>query len=119
MLKNQVTAESIARVVHEANRAWQEESSDPAVSPHWDEAPQWQKDSAADGVRNVIAGKTARELHDEWVAGKESAGWKYGPVKDGNLKTHHCMVDYEDLPYHQKVKDDLLRAIVMVFCEEI
>lgn len=104
--------ESIARVCHEANRALQIETGDPAVSPPWDEAPEWQRTSAVEGVQHAIDGATPEELHEEWVAAKVRDGWRYGEVKDAEAKTHPCIADYETLPAEQRAKDDLFQGIV-------
>lgn len=105
--------EAIARTTHEANRAVQIETGDPTPSPPWDEAPQWQKDSAIDGVRNVIEnGATPEQSHENWLRHKEADGWVYGEVKDEQAKTHPCMVPYADLPPEQRVKDDVFTGIV-------
>lgn len=104
--------DAIARVCHEANRAWQIETEDPAVSPPWDEAPDWQRESAIEGVQAALDGLTPEELHDNWAAGKARDGWVYGAVKDPEAKTHPCLVPYDDLPPQQLAKDDLFVAIV-------
>lgn len=103
--------EDIARVAHEANRAWQHVTRDPAPSPPWDEAPAWQRESAITGVRQVLAGASAEELHDAWCRHKEDGGWRYGPVKDQAAKTHPCLVPYSELPEEQRQKDTLFAAI--------
>jgi hypothetical protein len=108
-----VNIDAIARVTHEANRAVQVETGDPAVSPHWDDAPQWQRDSAIEGVQQAVAGATPRELHESWCRFKADDGWVYGEIKDSDAKTHPCLVDYEQLPLEQRVKDDLFRQIVI------
>jgi hypothetical protein len=46
------------------------------------------------------------------MADKVAAGWHYGEVKDAEAKTHPCMVAYEELPFEQRVKDHVFRAIV-------
>lgn len=104
--------EGIARVCHEANRAWQTVIGDPAVSPGWDEAPEWQRSSACEGVRAAIAGATSRGLHEGWVRAKLDDGWVLGPVKDADARTHPCLVPYDELPADQRVKDRLFGAIV-------
>lgn len=110
--------EDIARVAHEANRAYQVATLDPAVSPHWDAAPQWQRDSAVDGVRQALAGRTPQELHEGWCAFKIADGWTLGPVKDAEAKTHPCLVPYDALPLVQQRKDHLFAAIVGVLSTE-
>lgn len=107
-----LTHEDIARVAHEANRAYQIAAGDPAPSPHWDDAPGWQRDSAIDGVAKALSGYTPEELHTSWCEHKRRDGWTYGDVKDAEAKTHPCLVPYHKLPDEQKVKDDLFSAVV-------
>lgn len=102
----------ISRVCHDANRAWQIASGDPAVSPPWDEAPEWQRASAVDGVRQAQNGATSEQLHQSWCDFKTEDGWVYGPAKDEAAKTHPCLVPYSELPVEQRRKDDLFAAIV-------
>ncbi len=104
--------EQIARVCHEANRALQMIFGDPNPSPSWDEAPQWQRDAACDGVMQTLTGATAEELHESWLDFKRQDGWTLGPVKDPEIKTHPAMVPYSELPFEQKVKDHLFTGIV-------
>jgi hypothetical protein len=104
--------EAIARVCHEANRALQIEAGDPAVSPSWEDAPAWQRESAVDGVAQAQAGATPDELHGAWCRFKEQDGWVYGPEKDADAKTHPCLVPYAQLPEEQRRKDAVFGAIV-------
>ncbi|MEL7299392.1 MAG: RyR domain-containing protein [Pseudomonadota bacterium] len=105
--------EATARVAHEANRAWCAANGDMS-QPEWEAAPEWQKNSAMDGVRfhmeNPNAGDSAS--HDNWMRHKEGGGWVYGEVKDDEAKTHPCMVPFDQLPRDQQIKDALFRAIV-------
>lgn len=108
----QFTDEQIARVTHEANRAVQMVTGDPAPSPPWDEAPDWQRDSAIAGVRAARQGRTPEESHLGWMAQKEADGWVYGEVKDEHAKTHPCLVPYRELPPEQQAKDHVFVGIV-------
>lgn len=105
--------EQIARVAHEVNRAYCLALGDTSQAP-WEDAPQWQKDSAINGVKfhldNPSAG--ADHSHNAWWAEKEAAGWKYGPVKDAEKKEHPCCVPYDQLPVEQRAKDYLFRGLV-------
>ena len=107
-----MTPEQIARVVHEANRAVQIETGDPVVSPHWDSAPDWQRESAIDGVHNALDGATPEESHQNWSEYRLAQGWVYGPVKDELNRTHPCLIPYDQLPPEQLIKDALFVAIV-------
>lgn len=104
--------EAIARVCHDANRAWQIATGDPAPSPTWDEAPEWQRESARLGVRDALRGLTPEALHERWSAHKLAEGWLYGEVKDADARTHPCLVPYDELPPEQRAKDALFGAIV-------
>lgn len=101
----------IARVCHAANRELQKLNHD-EVSPDWDDAPEWQRESALAGVDEALAGATPRELHDSWCAYKRADGWVFGPVKDADARTHPCLVAYDQLPEGQRTKDAVFGAIV-------
>ncbi|NMM84306.1 hypothetical protein B2J88_08025 [Rhodococcus sp. SRB_17] len=105
-------ADQIAQVCHEANRIVQILTSDPNPSPSWDDAPDWQRESAIEGVQKAIDGATHEELHESWCEFKRSDGWVFGTVKDADAKTHPCLVPYEELPEEQKAKDALFSAVV-------
>lgn len=108
-----LNTEEVARVAHEINRAYCEALGDHS-QPTWADAPQWQRDSAINGVRFHRANPNAKpsHSHESWLAEKAAAGWKYGPVKDAARKEHPCFVPYEDLPPEQKAKDYLFRQVV-------
>jgi hypothetical protein len=105
--------EQIASVAHEVNRAYCEAIGD-LSQPKWVDAPDWQKQSAVNGVKmhidNPEAGASAS--HEAWLKEKEATGWKYGPVKDPEKKEHPCFVPYDQLPKEQQVKDYLFRGVV-------
>jgi hypothetical protein len=107
-----MTTEQIAQVCHEANRALQLISGDPAPSPAWADAPDWQRNSAIEGVEQAQAGATPQQLHDSWCAYKTDDGWTYGETKDADAKTHPCLVPYSALPADQRQKDAVFHAIV-------
>lgn len=108
---------AIARICHEANRAVQIETGDPAVSPRWDDAPEWQRASAIEGVEKAQAGATPEQLHESWCEFKRADGWVFGEVKDADAKTHPCLVPYRELPPEQRAKDALFQAIVQALSE--
>ena len=105
--------EQIARVCHEANKAWCDANGDYS-QPEWLNAPDWQKESAILGVKFKLANPDAGNdaMHNSWLVEKEKDGWVYGEEKDAEAKTHPCMVAYEELPEFQKKKDALFAAIV-------
>lgn len=106
--------EVIARACHEANRAWCIAHGD-LSQKSWDDAEPWQRESAVSGVAIAIAGATPQQQHEAWCAHKLADGWTYGPVKDAAVKTHPCIVGYDDLPPEQKAKDGIYIATVKAF----
>lgn len=112
------TVEAIARVCHEANRAYCQTLGDDSQAP-WDSAPEWQRESSRNGVvfhlENLDASASAS--HENWLRVKERDGWKYGPVKDVERKEHPCCVPFDQLPVEQRRKDYLFRAIVHAFAQ--
>lgn len=108
-----MTVEDIAKVCHEANKAWCEVNGDNSQKS-WDSAEQWQRDSAIKGVEFSIANPNAPDSaqHDAWIRDKINDGWKYGPVKDPPAKLHPCIVPFNNLPVFQQKKDALFQAIV-------
>ena len=96
--------EACARAAHEVNRAYCKAHGDTS-QPSWDNAPEWQRNSAIKGVHGALAGNTPEQSHECWLTEKEATGWKYGPVKDPDKKEHPCMIPYNQLPEEQKNKD--------------
>lgn len=108
-----MSPEAIAKVCHEANRAYCAALGDGSQLP-WEEAPEWQRLSAIAGVHFNLESPDApaSASHDSWLAEKRAQGWKYGPVKDVAKMEHPCFVPYEELPLAQQRKDHLFKAVV-------
>lgn len=104
----------IARVCHEANRAYCTGIDDLSQRP-WDEAPDWQRESAVEGVAFTLNNPDAPASanHESWLAEKFAKGWKYGPEKNEDTKEHPCCVPFEELPEEQQRKDTLFKAVVL------
>lgn len=98
--------EAAARAAHEVNRAYCIALGDTS-QPSWDEAPDWQRDSAKKGVRGAWRGNTLEQSHAAWLEEKLANGWKYGPEKDPDKKLHPCCVPYAELSEAQRAKDAL------------
>ena len=60
-------------------------------------------------------GQFAHRTH--WLMEKKNAGWTYGETKDPVLKTHPCIVPFDQLPVEQQKKDMLFKAIIDVFID--
>lgn len=111
------TDEQAARLVHEANRALQYQQGDPAPSQPWESESDHIRAVAVDGVRRALAGETPEQHHEAWCEFKRAAGWTWGPEKNERLKTHPCLVPYDQLPREQQVKDTVFLAIVRALKE--
>ena len=108
---NDTMIEACARASHEANRAYCIALGDSSQSS-WDDAPDWQKSSARNGVRGALDGNTPEQSHEGWLAEKREGGWRYGPVKDPEKREHPCFVPYNELPPHQRAKDHVFVSVV-------
>lgn len=110
---DQQQIESIAKICHQANQAYCQTIGDNS-QVNWEHAPDWQRQSAMTGVRNIAVGVVTRpeQSHESWLEEKRRDGWKYGPVKNVETKEHPCFVPFAELPPDQQAKDHLFFAIV-------
>jgi hypothetical protein len=107
--------ELIAKVCHNVNKVYCESLEDYSQTS-WEDAPDWQKNSAINGVKYHLENDVTPEMsHISWMNQKEQEGWVYGKEKNAELKTHPCMVQYKDLSESQRVKDYLFKAVVDSF----
>ena len=111
--QTQMNKEQVAKVAHEMNKAFCESIGDNS-QPNWDDAPQWQKDSALLGVQFHLGNPDASPSasHDSWLKQKEQDGWKYGEIKDPEKKEHPCFVSYHQLPVEQRSKDYIFKQVI-------
>jgi hypothetical protein len=105
--------EQIARICHEANASYCDSLGDHSQTS-WNEAPEWQRESAIKGVEFHLANRdaSASASHESWLKEKVDNGWVFGEVKDAEAKTHPCIVPFEQLPVEQQAKDYLFKGIV-------
>lgn len=108
--------EMVAKICHEANRAYCESMGDTSQVP-WDDADGSQYMSVTNGVRNIIDNPdcTPEESHANWMELKLKEGWTYAERKCVIKMLHPCLVPYEDLPETQKIKDKIFTSIVKAF----
>lgn len=105
--------EQVAEIAHEANRAYCIAIGDDSQKP-WDEAEDWQRDSAVAGVLFHIANPwaTPEMSHESRLDVKREQGWKYGAVKDAEKREHPCFTDYRFLPVEQRAKNHIFQGVV-------
>jgi hypothetical protein len=106
----------IAKTAHEVNRAFCQSIGDTS-QPSWMDAPEWQRESAVNGVNFHIGNPDSKpcDSHNNWMQEKIKDGWKYGLVKNAEIKEHPCLVPYNELPKEQQTKDSLFIAVVKSF----
>ena len=113
--QNMTSLEAIAKIAHQINKAYCQSMGDFSQC-NWDEAPDWQKKSAIQGVnfhvKNTDAG--VEENHESWMKEKIDEGWVYGEEKnpDAEPPTHPCIVPFEKLDKEQQATDFIFRAVV-------
>ena len=49
--------------------------------------------------------KMALNVHEVWADSRIAQGWTYGEKRDDALKTHPCLVPYDELPEMEKDYD--------------
>ena len=110
-----ISIQGIAKVAHEANRAYCQILGDNSQYP-WHIAPDWQKDSAVSGVMSIQTGEITKpeESHKNWLKEKEKDGWIFGEEKNTEEKRHPCMVPFDKLSEEQQMKDHLFFQIVSI-----
>ena len=88
-IREKTKEEWIAEVCHKANKTWCSANHD-YTQKSWNEAEQWQRESAISGVKFKLENPKAEDdaQHNAWMAEKIEQGWKFGEVKDAELKTH-------------------------------
>lgn len=111
--------EDVARICHEANKAYCFGIGDTS-QPSWEDAPEWQKQSAVKGVEfHLVALRAGNRpspsaSHEAWLNEKrrDRGGWKWGPVKNPDTMEHPCFLPYDELPPEQRGKDYVFAGIV-------
>ena len=92
----------IAELCHNVNRVYCLQIGDDS-QPEWKEAPDWQRESAIDGVQKIVAGLrkgihvSAWDSHNSWLEHKIKDGWKHGETKDPEAKTHPNLLPFDKL----------------------
>lgn len=106
--------EPAAAHAHEINREYCQIIGD-SSQVSWEDAPDWQRHSAINGVRFAIANGFPEPsvMHENWMKEKLADGWTLGETKDVEKKQHPCLVPYDQLPEAQRLKDELFRHAVM------
>ena len=88
----------------------------PIIPEPWDQRDE-QFRSQFINVIDMMCGpdrkSSPEELHDDWIKAYEEMGWRFGPVRDINRKTHPDMVPFNELDPRERDKD----AVFVALCE--
>ena len=47
----------------------------------------------------------SKNVHEVWAETRISQGWTFGEKRNDDLKTHPCLIPYEELPEEEKEYD--------------
>ena len=53
----------------------------------------------------LLVEQMSKNVHDVWAGTRIKQGWTYGEQRNDELKTHPCLVPYEELPEEEKEYD--------------
>ena len=53
----------------------------------------------------MLVEQMAKNVHDVWAETRIAQGWTYGEQRNDELKTHPCLIAYEELPEEEKAYD--------------
>ncbi len=54
---------------------------------------------------NPLLEAMSKNVHEVWAETRIKQGWKYGEQRNDELKTHPCLLPYEELPEEEKEYD--------------
>lgn len=105
--------QQIAKLAHEANRAYCQMIGDNSVLP-WEDSSEQHRAMILKGVESIEnnPSMSPEQGHQKWLEARKADGWKYGPEKNLERKEHPCMVPYGSLPLTQRFKDYLFHSVV-------
>ena len=53
----------------------------------------------------MLVEQMSKNVHEVWAETRIQQGWTYGEQRNDELKTHPCLVPYEELPDSEKEYD--------------
>lgn len=67
---------------------------------------------------SALIEQMAKNVHEVWAQSRIEQGWTYGNERSDALKTHPCLVPYEDLPEVEKAYDrDTALGTLKLICK--
>lgn len=112
----QLTLSDVARICHEANRAYRATQGDESRLS-WEESPIALHLAVVQGVQNALKHPdlTPEQSHENWMTAYAANGWTYGETEDRVKKTHPCFLPWHELSEFHRRKDILFLSIVRTF----
>jgi hypothetical protein len=70
-----------------------------------------------DDRQRLLIETLAKNTHDVWAQKRLADGWRHGPNRNDDAKTHPCLVPYSELPESEKdydriVVEQVIRAAI-------
>lgn len=112
---DQIT-ERRAKFVYDGARIAAEAALAPIVPEPWDDREAPFKEQFRVVIRNQCGPNrcdSPEQLHEEWVIAYKEMGWRFGPERNVEEKTHPDMVPYWQLGQLERDKDD----VFVMLCE--
>jgi len=53
----------------------------------------------------TLVEQMSKNVHEVWAETRISQGWTFGEKRNDDLKTHPCLIPYEELPEEEKEYD--------------
>ena len=53
----------------------------------------------------VLVEQMSKNVHEVWSETRIQQGWTYGELRNDELKTHPCLIPYDNLPEEEKEYD--------------
>ena len=54
---------------------------------------------------NGLIEQMSKNVHEVWAKNRMEQGWVYGEERNDELKSHPCLIPYEELPEVEKAYD--------------
>jgi hypothetical protein len=104
--------DACGRHAHEGHRTYRELMGDLSHKP-WSELGEEEKAPVRLAVIGIVEGDDdAERSHNRWVQSLTSQGWKQGPKKDWETKTHPNLVPWDELSIEtQELNQMFVRSV--------
>jgi hypothetical protein len=107
--------EAISRLIYEGTRVEATWSKRSIVPEHWEARDQAFRQQFIDLIEKYLDMDplpSPEEAHNSWMEEYFNMGWKYGPKRDPEAKTHPDLRPFSDLPKDERDKDAVFLVMV-------